>query len=164
MKIIEILDEAAGEWTKHPTRPGVLVKNPKWVPPAKKPRVKSGLNRSEAMKARHAATTEKLHKLHMYIVRAVGETFPDGDPADMVVPYARKLFGLDEWADPWKYINAAVRKNEGYSDLSTWLAEMWDQYADDAMYDAKNGYIDDNSVFYRVGPNGEIEREGNPWR
>jgi hypothetical protein len=158
--------EAAPEWiaAKHGTK-GVMVKNPNWTPSFKAPKVASGLNRSEAMKARHAAYRAKISKLHMAIVNAIGNSFPDGDPYDTVYPYAKRLFGIDEWGDASKYITAAVKMEDPkYKDLSDWMATLWDDYSADSIYDAKNGHVENNNPFYRVGENGEIEPEANPWR
>ena len=162
---IKDLTEAAPEWIKHPTVKGVQIKNPRWTPSMKEPRAASGMNRSEAMKARHAAYRAKISKLHMVVIDAISQSFPDGDPYDQIYPYAKRLFGLDEWDDASKYITAAVKmENPKYKDLSDWLASMWDDYSADSCHDARNGHIDNNSPFYRVGPNGEIEPEDNPWR
>ena len=164
MKIKDLL-EAAPEWIKHPSSKGVMIKNPRWEPSLKTPREPaSGMNRSQAMKARHAAHKAKLDKLYHFIWMEVGNSFPDGDPSYEVAMKARRMFGLDEWADPWKYINAAIKLHEPFNSLSEWLASMWDETAADRMYDAKNGHPEENSLFYTVGDNGEIEPEGNPWK
>jgi hypothetical protein len=163
MKIKELLNEAGPEWIKHPTAKGVMIKNPKWEPPAKPAREKSGLDRSGAMKKRHEDAHSKLWQLHQIIFNAVGNTFPDGDPADWIVPKARKLYGLDDWADPWKYINKAVQEFEGYKDLGQWLASMWDDSQKDAMYDAENGHDNGEGIFWNRDKNGKPQPEDNPW-
>jgi len=125
----------------------------------------SGMNRSEAMKARHAAHKAKLNKLYHKVWMAVGNSFPDGDPHDEAREDAIRIFGLEEWDDAFKYINAAVHSHHPeYKTLSDWMATMWDDYSADGCHDARNGHIDNNSPFYRVGENGEIEPEDNPWR
>jgi hypothetical protein len=164
MKISELLNEAGPEWIKHPTQKGVMVKNPRWEPPMHEPKAKSGLNRSEAMKKRHADQAAKLDKLYWKISAAISETFPDGDPWDESSAWAKRIFNLDDWADTGKYINAAVKKHESYASLSDWLAGMWDEYQRDQISDANNGHVENNNPFYRVGENGEIEPEGNPWK
>lgn len=89
---------------------------------------------------------------------AAGAAFPDSDPIDRLIPYMEK-FGLiiDD-------LDAAVKKHGGAKSFNDYLAQMWDDYANDQMADADNGHIDYNSQFYSVDDEENIKKNPNPWK
>ncbi len=91
------------------------------------------------------------------VVDVIGNSFPDGDPIDYLIPYMEKN-GIT-----MKEINAAVRKYERV-DFYQYLSRLWDESAADQIHDAKNGHIDDNSPFYNVDKNQNIVPAQNPWK
>jgi hypothetical protein len=87
----------------------------------------------------------------------ISQTFPDGDPFDHLTPWLQSVgLTMDD-------VDAAIRKYHGGDDFYTYLANMWDGVQADSIQDAKNGHIDNNSVFYNVGDNGSIIPSQNPW-
>lgn len=97
-------------------------------------------------------------KLYWEVERAIGASFPDCDPdlGPILRKYDVTMADLDR----------AVRKfhNMRRGGVYTWLAQMWDETAADRMFDAKNGYVDENSPFYYVDEQGNIVKHGNPWK
>lgn len=168
MKIKDIISEATPEWIKHPHAKGVMIKNPKWVAPEKPAKEPSGLNRSDAMKKRHADAKAKYYKIFSMIEHAVSNAFPDGEPMDHIpIQQIKRMCGVSEWGEVMPHINRAVRLGTDgrYVDLDSWLASMWDDAQRDAIHDAKMGNLETYSPFYRVQDDGKgIFPMPNPWK
>lgn len=88
---------------------------------------------------------------------AIGQSFPDGDPADYLIPWLVKhnLY-MDD-------VHRAFRKLGKAKDFYSYLAGMWEDYQGDQIYDAEHGHKNDNSVFYDVEADGTITPKANPW-
>ena len=107
------------------------------------------------LKKENASREQIWHKVE----EAVGNSFPDGDPIDTLGPWMRKFdISMDE-------VNAAVawatgntrRKNAKQFGLYDYLANMWDDYAADALHDAQQGsHGEDYSHEWFARP--------NPWK
>jgi hypothetical protein len=65
------------------------------------------------------------------IEEIVGNTFPDGDPIDLLIPYMRRRWGL-EW-DLGQHLDRAARRHLGARSYDDYLATLWDQVADDEL-------------------------------
>jgi len=110
-------------------------------------------------KAQLLRLAERQFQIWQKAILAIANSFPDGDPIDHLTPYMeRNDITMQE-------VDAAVNRYEKTrGGFYGWLAAMWDDTAADHIYDAKNGYIEPNSVFYSVADNGSIEPSDNPWR
>jgi len=88
---------------------------------------------------------------------AISQSFPDGDPADYLVPWLEKhnLY-MDD-------VHRAFRKLGKGKDFYSYLAGMWEDFQGDQIHDAEHGHADDNSVFYNVEADGSITPKANPW-
>ena len=100
----------------------------------------------------------------------IGNTFPDGDPIDHLIPWMEKTkVTMDQ-------INAAVKKHAKAKDMYAYLADMWDDMASDAMHDANmmlnKGKIPDHNPFVDIinkdhhgftGKEKAVKRP-NPWK
>lgn len=103
------------------------------------------------------------------VISAVSSSFPDGDPLDHIQPFMRRN-GLD--IDD---VNRVMKKFEKVS-YDTYLANMWDDYASDAVADAKmelkSGRLPQQSSFYKIeNTDGQsvtgkekIVKNSNPWK
>lgn len=112
----------------------------------------------EAAKKEKAANKLTADQIYRHVCDLIGETFPDGDPSDSVAPWLRQ-HGLT-MAD----VDKAFKKN-GKTDMYGYIASMWDELAADALHDANNGHVDDNSPYYQTGSKGEVIRKNrNPWK
>ena len=85
-----------------------------------------------------------------FALDAFGSSFPDGDPIDQIGPYLKK-HGL-EFSD----LNAAFQKIHKKT-YYQYLADMWDDYAQDALADAKQGA-------YGEHYDDQWFAQGNPWK
>jgi hypothetical protein len=95
----------------------------------------------------------------------VGNVFPDGDPIDYMGPWFKKNYGIEY--DYGKYIDQALKKFGSGSERKGqdgYLSTMWADMAGDAIHDAKNGHVDDNSPYYDVEKDGTITPKHNPWK
>ena len=116
---------------------------------AKSLKGKLGRGRSPEAKAaaaqRQARDNEelknKLEKIANIIQDAWGQAFPDGDPADIIVPRLRRL-GIDRY-DAIDWMNKAARRIMGYKSYNDFLATSWEEFK---------------------GDNPEMNLGGNPWR
>lgn len=111
--------------------------------------------------AKKAATKLEQSVIWNKVQTVIGNTFPDGDPIDHLIPWMRQNnVTMDQ-------INAAVKKHEK-TDMYGYLARMWDDTQGDAVYDAEtmikqNRKPDENNVFYYF--DGEkIVKNQNPWK
>lgn len=84
---------------------------------------------------------------------AVGESFPDGDPRDIVIPWIKKKLrraGIDELQlerevyDAWSLAEKLFKKRNG-TDYDGYMAQVWDDQAGD-------------------NPNGVTAGRENPWK
>jgi hypothetical protein len=116
------------------------------------------LNKKIAMKP--ALKTPKLstEEIFKQVETSVGNSFPDGDPIDHLIPWMEKnSVTMDQ-------IDAAVKKHaKPAKSMYGYLAIMWDDTSSDAMHDAQNGHIDSNSPFYRM-ENDKPVKNPNPWK
>ena len=116
---------------------------------AKSLKGKLGRGRSPEAKAaaaqRQARDNEelknKLEKIANIIQDAWGQAFPDGDPADIIVPRLRRL-GIDRY-DAIDWMNKAARRIMGYKSYNDFLATSWEEFK---------------------GDNPEMNLGDNPWR
>lgn len=77
------------------------------------------------------------------IEQIVGDTFPDGDPLDWLLPYMRRRWGTDHNA--MQHLDRAARRVLGARNYYDYLETIWDQVADDELV-----------------PN--VSHKNNPWR
>jgi len=105
-------------------------------------------------------------EIYNKVVTVIGNTFPDGDPIDWLIPYMKRTGVTRE------EIDAAVRKHAliKRGGLYTYLASMWDDFQGDTISDAKAALadkrmrdVDEHSPFYNV-IDGKIEPTENPWK
>ena len=94
--------------------------------------------------AKKAEANARLQKIADKINDVIGQTFPDGDPIDILYPWMRRNGIPDDNVMPM--LDKAARLN-GYKSYSKQLEDTWDQFADD-------GYLG----------SGEVTRDNNPWR
>lgn len=98
------------------------------------------------------------------INRAVGNSFPDGDPLDHLSSYLRN-HGLT-----MKDVDAACKKYN-HTTFNKMMVDMWDDSAADAIHDAKNMLahkdhahtVPEYSPFWRI-VDGKVIAEKNPWK
>ena len=95
----------------------------------------------------------------------VGDTFPDGDPIDLIGPYMDR-YGLT-MKDIDRVVNSYQSIKGGYYE---WLAQMWDDATADAVHDAKQALAKGQdpeqygrSPFYHV-ENDKVVPAQNPWK
>lgn len=105
---------------------------------------------------------EESWKVFNKVETVIGNTFPDGDPIDHLIPWMEKTgVTMDQ-------INAAVKKHGKAKDMYAYLAGMWDDSQSGAVYDAemavkKNEKPQEPSVFFYF--DGEkIVKNSNPWK
>lgn len=83
------------------------------------------------------------------VEQALSMAFPDGEPIDHLQSWMKQN------SITMKEINAAVAwANNMPSEedaLSSYIADLWDSAADDAMHDAEHGDAEDNNPFYDKG-------------
>lgn len=118
-----------------------------------------------------------LWRVWMVIQESVGNSVPDGDPIDHIMPRLRRMFGYDryEWPEQLnKLMDTACRRYGHASDYTDYLAKVWDYYEetnDDSdgidLYSLTNspeelpGYDDRHSILRKAN----IKRKRpNPWR
>lgn len=99
-------------------------------------------NTASADRAQEKA--QKLERISHYIEDAIGNTFPDGDPFDHLMPKLRKL-GLND-NNMMEWLDAATKKHLGMKSYYAYLAAVWDDFARDS------------------GDMLGISPENNPWR
>lgn len=87
-------------------------------------------------------TKAELKPLFDYAVDAIGEAFPDGDPR--ISERWLKENGF-KWSDVNKAFQAHAKQT-----MNEYQADMWDDYAGDAIADAESGHVDDDSPYYTV--------------
>jgi hypothetical protein len=100
---------------------------------------------------------------------AVGDSFPDGDPVDRIFPWWKKQYPSLQY-DMMEYINKAF-KTHGHGaekkGLYSYVRELWDSYAGDAVHDATvmldKGNTPERSVFFNV-KDGKVVKCDNPWK
>lgn len=107
--------------------------------------------RAEAAEKKRNRPT--LDQLWHHVEEALGNSFPDGDPHDSIAPYLNK-HDLD-WDDVDKAVAKATRNK--HKTLHSYMADMWDSYADDALHDAKHGHHGEDYSH-------EWFAQANPWR
>lgn len=82
--------------------------------------------------------TVDLAAVYRKVIDVIGNSFPDGDPIDSMIPYLKKI-GVKDW-DAGDTINAAMKKH-GHGvekkGMYAYMASMWKEMAQDALYDAK---------------------------
>lgn len=117
--------------------------------------------RKDAAKGASKDAKAKLEN-HLYAkaMDAVGQSFPDGDPMEMILPWMnRNNLTI-------KDLDRVFKKHDGVT-FHKYLAVMWDQYAGQAVFDAEHGHVDHNSAFYTVKKGEDktrFERLPNPWK
>lgn len=111
--------------------------------------------------AKKAATKLQQSEIWNKVQTVIGNSFPDGDPIDHLIPWMSKTgVTMDQ-------VNAAVKKYEK-TDFYGYLARMWDDSQGDAVYDAEtmikqHKKPDENNPFYYF--DGEkIVKNRNPWK
>lgn len=87
-------------------------------------------------------TDAELRKVAEMITTVAGETFPDGDPFDLLFPKIRRIFGVDDHK-VIDVLDQAARAHLGVDGYHEFLADMWDQVG---------------------GDNPEMELGQNPWK
>lgn len=86
---------------------------------------------------------ELLRKISNDIMAAAGESFPDGDPIDILIPRLRK-YGIDHY-DVGMWLDKAARKHLGVKSFHRYLANLWDEFkADNPEYSKEMGMGDRN--------------------
>jgi hypothetical protein len=138
------------------------------VDPKKQEREDKKADREQARWEREERAAERGPKIDLKavydkVMDAIGNTFPDGDPIDHLIPALRKM-GVREY-DVGDAIEKAMKKHgrgvekKGMYD---YMAVMWDEMARDAMYDAKNGH-EAREPFVRM-EDGKPVLQDNPWK
>ena len=152
----QIWDKTTGRWMEDPKKTDRELKkadreNAKW----------DRLDRA-AEKARTNPKVD-LQKIYNIVIGAIGDSFPDGDPIDHFAGPLRRL-GVPEYS-VMDYADKAMKKFGGKSEkkgVYGYLADMWDDMAGDAMYDAKNGG-EARSPFVEI-EDGKPVKQDNPWK
>lgn len=100
-----------------------------------------------------------LQAVYNKVMQVVGDVFPDGEPMDRLVPALKKM-GVPEF-QIGDVVDKAMKKHGGRSEkkgLTSYLADMWDSMADDAMHDAQL-----DGPFVRNVGNKPV-KQPNPWK
>lgn len=112
--------------------------------------------------AKKAATKLQQSEIWNKVQTVIGNSFPDGDPIDHLIPWMKKTgVTMDQ-------IDAAARKIQKAKGMYVYLAQMWDDMQGSAVFDANNAIknnerVNDNSVFFYF--DGEkIVKNQNPWK
>lgn len=90
---------------------------------------------------------KELLRLHNKVLEAVGQSFPDGDPIDIIGPWVNRQ-GWDIYDVTQKgFLDAAMKKFSGAKSYDHYLEDFWDQFAAD-----------------NPGNDMGVTKETNPWR
>jgi hypothetical protein len=115
-----------------------------------------------AVKAPRKLKDDKYYRHILNTVEgSVGNVFPDGDPIDRLHAWMeRNNVRMDD-------INRAFRKFEGKS-YDAYIADMWDDHADDALHDAEMDLEDGKDISKERSPFWKLEDgvpklNENPW-
>lgn len=84
---------------------------------------------SASAAAKRAVKDQMLLKIAREIEFAVSQTFPDGDPWDILSPKLQRM-GIDIY-DIKNWLDAASKKNLGVKDFDSYVANLYDSFADD---------------------------------
>jgi hypothetical protein len=90
---------------------------------------KAGPNVAGNKDAENEALKNKLRRIADIIQDAWGQSFPDGDPADIIIPKLRKL-GIDTY-DAMDWMNKAARRVMGYKSYNDFLSISWEKFKGD---------------------------------
>lgn len=84
---------------------------------------------AERQAAENEALKNKLQRIANIIQDAWGQAFPDGDPADIIIPKLRRL-GIDTY-DAIDWMNKAARRVMGFKSYNDFLEKSWDEFKGD---------------------------------
>ena len=105
-----------------------------------------------------------LQAAYNIIMDAIGNTFPDGDPIDTIAPKFKRQFGIEGY-EVGEAITAAMKKH-GHGvekkGMYEYMADMWDEMANDALHDAENGHAA-REPFIDM-EDGKPVKHSNPWK
>lgn len=105
-----------------------------------------------------------LQAVYRIVMDAIGNIFPDGDPIDTISPKLKRQFGLEGY-EVGEAITAAMKKHGTGVEkkgMYEYMADMWDELANDAMHDAKNGH-EAREPFVHM-KDGKPVKQSNPWK
>ena len=89
-------------------------------------------------------TKADLSKIARKFEEVVGDTFPDSDPIDRMIPYIKREFRCKDWY-VGEILDKAVNSLGNYKSYTDYLAQIWDQFVEDDMLP-------------------ELKDRGNPWK
>mgnify|MGYP003598796436 CR=1 FL=1 len=89
-------------------------------------------------------TKADLSKTARKFEEVVGDTFPDGDPIDWMIPYIKREFHCEDWY-VGEILDKAVNTLGNYKSYTDYLAQIWDQFVEDDMLP-------------------ELKNRSNPWK
>lgn len=105
-----------------------------------------------------------LQAVYSIVIDSIGSAFPDGDPIDSIAPKLKRQFGLEGY-EVGEAITAAMKKH-GHGvekkGMYEYMADMWDEMANDALYDAKNGHPAREPFVHMI--DGKPVKQSNPWK
>lgn len=109
-----------------------------------------------------------LGKVYRMVIDAIGNSFPDGDPIDHIIPALRRMGVASH--DAMDVANKAMKAHGGKIEkkgVYPYLAVMWDDSAADALHDAKIAKDKDedyDSPFIDYDKDGNPKVGHNPWK
>ena len=106
-------------------------------------------------------SAEELSAIYRKVEDAIGNSWPDGDPADSFSGYLnRNNYTMDD-------VDAAFKKH-AKTTYYKYLENMWRDMAADAMHDAKEaikrGQKPERSPYYDIINGDSVELNSNPWK
>lgn len=115
--------------------------------------------------AKIGVSHDDIQELGHYMMGAVGDTFPDGDPNDALM----KFFDHKNWDAQDAFLTlvpAASRKVLDTNSYNEYIADFWDQVYGDAKADAEIQYRSDGSAYSDSHMYDTLGGDGatNPWR
>lgn len=138
---------------------------------ATKARVKASVEAAKAAKtsSNKETTQDFLRDVYNIVMECISNTFPDGDPMDWIMPKLKKM-GVSS-SNVHSTVDKAMKACGGISErkgLSGYMADLWDDMAEDAIYDAeeaaKGGGTPHNPAYFRVASDKKIVKNQNPWK
>jgi hypothetical protein len=119
--------------------------------------------RAPSTRDRGPNKVEKLNRISQWIEDAVGQSFPDGDPYDLILPKLRRL-GIDP-NDASKWIDAATKSHLGARSFNEYMGKFYDDMAaDNPEMMLQSGMLYNpytNRPFNFVGQLDSILKQGN---
>lgn len=165
MKVFEILEGWEADLAKENRQKAAWAKTVADANKALARKEREGKKAAQVPKTPKARLTKAKmddFKIFNEVSYMAADSFPHGDPFDKVVPWLKKN-GL-EMSD----VDAAFKK-QTKKNFYGWLAQTWEDAAQDAIADAKmslkqNKNPDQSDFYYFDQQNNKIIPEDNPWK